>query len=302
MMAAGGPAGNTRLTSAGTATAREAPSVTLAAHPRAGASSMPGTAARRARRLSDIPQSCTAREGEIKPAHTPPVPAPEPGPSKTQTMERPRLKRAGVRPRMRPKSEVRPRFAPGCQPAAHDYIAPRRDPRRDGRVAEGARLESVYTGNRIVGSNPTPSANDLRGSLFERVTIAQLSEPFTDPSNTSERDRERLRHGCATLRSRGAVEDRAPCHQLCRSAKFSREPVSLVVEQSRQLLEANPLTRRWMIPFAVLRDGHKETPRTALISCHVFRQELIADRIEKIGPGSLVAKLEFDGFLPLGPG
>jgi hypothetical protein len=26
-------------------------------------------------------------------------------------------------------------------------------------VAEGARLESVYTGNRIVGSNPTPSAN-----------------------------------------------------------------------------------------------------------------------------------------------
>ena len=30
---------------------------------------------------------------------------------------------------------------------------------RDGRVAEGARLESVYTGNRIVGSNPTPSAN-----------------------------------------------------------------------------------------------------------------------------------------------
>src|SRR5262245_42668296 len=32
---------------------------------------------------------------------------------------------------------------------------------RDGRVAEGARLESVYTGNRIVGSNPTPSASDL---------------------------------------------------------------------------------------------------------------------------------------------
>ena len=31
--------------------------------------------------------------------------------------------------------------------------------RRDGRVAEGARLESVYTGNRIVGSNPTPSAS-----------------------------------------------------------------------------------------------------------------------------------------------
>ena len=33
--------------------------------------------------------------------------------------------------------------------------------RRDGRVAEGARLESVYTGNRIVGSNPTLSAITL---------------------------------------------------------------------------------------------------------------------------------------------
>jgi hypothetical protein len=33
--------------------------------------------------------------------------------------------------------------------------------RRGGRVAEGARLESVYTGNRIVGSNPTPSARPL---------------------------------------------------------------------------------------------------------------------------------------------
>ena len=30
--------------------------------------------------------------------------------------------------------------------------------RRGGRVAEGARLESVYTGNRIAGSNPASSA------------------------------------------------------------------------------------------------------------------------------------------------
>ena len=30
--------------------------------------------------------------------------------------------------------------------------------RRGGRVAEGARLESVYTGNRIGGSNPPLSA------------------------------------------------------------------------------------------------------------------------------------------------
>ena len=34
----------------------------------------------------------------------------------------------------------------------------RRKPWRGGRVAEGARLESVFTGNRNVGSNPTPSA------------------------------------------------------------------------------------------------------------------------------------------------
>src|ERR1043165_8733356 len=33
--------------------------------------------------------------------------------------------------------------------------------RRDGRVAEGARLESVYTGNRIEGSNPSLSAITL---------------------------------------------------------------------------------------------------------------------------------------------
>jgi hypothetical protein len=31
--------------------------------------------------------------------------------------------------------------------------------RRGGRVVEGARLESVYAGNRIAGSNPAPSAN-----------------------------------------------------------------------------------------------------------------------------------------------
>ena len=30
--------------------------------------------------------------------------------------------------------------------------------RRGGRVVEGARLESVYTGNRIEGSNPSLSA------------------------------------------------------------------------------------------------------------------------------------------------
>ena len=50
--------------------------------------------------------------------------------------------------------------------------------RRGGRVVEGARLESVYAGNRIAGSNPAPSASyyvlDIAyiivflGSLFSR--------------------------------------------------------------------------------------------------------------------------------------
>ena len=35
--------------------------------------------------------------------------------------------------------------------------------RRGGRVVEGARLESVYTGNRIEGSNPSPSASSPSG-------------------------------------------------------------------------------------------------------------------------------------------
>jgi hypothetical protein len=35
-------------------------------------------------------------------------------------------------------------------------------------VAEGARLESVFTGNRNVGSNPTPSASPLQNPFSGR--------------------------------------------------------------------------------------------------------------------------------------
>jgi hypothetical protein len=38
-------------------------------------------------------------------------------------------------------------------------------------VAEGARLESVYTGNRIVGSNPTPSARALSRPILCRQVV-----------------------------------------------------------------------------------------------------------------------------------
>ena len=41
--------------------------------------------------------------------------------------------------------------------------------RRGGRVVEGARLESVYTGNRIAGSNPAPSANFIKISYLLHV-------------------------------------------------------------------------------------------------------------------------------------
>ena len=36
-------------------------------------------------------------------------------------------------------------------------------------MAEGARLESVYTGNRIVGSNPTLSASSWRDILASKL-------------------------------------------------------------------------------------------------------------------------------------
>ena len=43
--------------------------------------------------------------------------------------------------------------------------------RRGGRVVEGARLESVYTGNRIAGSNPAPSARShCTNSKHDEVT------------------------------------------------------------------------------------------------------------------------------------
>jgi hypothetical protein len=38
-------------------------------------------------------------------------------------------------------------------------------------VAEGARLESVYTGNRIVGSNPTPSATPQKYSTTRAFSL-----------------------------------------------------------------------------------------------------------------------------------
>jgi hypothetical protein len=38
-------------------------------------------------------------------------------------------------------------------------------------VVEGARLESVYAGNRIEGSNPSPSANYLSNPIIRLVSV-----------------------------------------------------------------------------------------------------------------------------------
>ena len=38
-------------------------------------------------------------------------------------------------------------------------------------MAEGARLESVYAGNRIEGSNPSPSAMPLSADVRQRPIV-----------------------------------------------------------------------------------------------------------------------------------
>ena len=42
---------------------------------------------------------------------------------------------------------------------------------RGGRVVEGARLESVYTGNGIAGSNPAPSASRLSNACHRLPSV-----------------------------------------------------------------------------------------------------------------------------------
>ena len=53
--------------------------------------------------------------------------------------------------------------------------------RRDGRVAEGARLESVYRGNSIQGSNPCLSASSSRSV---RLKTHVSSSSYTSPYNS----------------------------------------------------------------------------------------------------------------------
>ena len=50
-------------------------------------------------------------------------------------------------------------------------------------MAEGARLESVYTGNRIVGSNPTPSASGPVRSGSLATAFIHISNCFGQSEN-----------------------------------------------------------------------------------------------------------------------
>lgn len=43
-------------------------------------------------------------------------------------------------------------------------------------MVEGARLESVYTGNRIAGSNPAPSAKLIPLEILSRSSLPAQSE------------------------------------------------------------------------------------------------------------------------------
>src|SRR5687767_5335642 len=73
--------------------------------------------------------------------------------------------------RGRPRTSKPARLA---NPASRRYMEPAR---RGGRVAEGARLESVFTGNRNAGSNPAPSASEahafhlLRAGFSVRLSL-----------------------------------------------------------------------------------------------------------------------------------
>ena len=72
-------------------------------------------------------------------------------------------------------------------------------------MVEGARLESVYTGNRIVGSNPTLSAINLAFSVLKSATKIDLIALRVKNYKTHLR----LRSHC----------DQTTCHILKNSAK-----------------------------------------------------------------------------------
>jgi hypothetical protein len=113
-------------------------------------------------------------------------------------------------------------FRAGCNSRPGRYIALASVIRRGGRVAEGARLESVYTGNRIVGSNPTPSAKSshFTKDFAERCCLPTNKPTMRHPLQRSTRGREgqtcvsvKLISPCATCRALPAQLHRAPNYE-----------------------------------------------------------------------------------------
>ena len=73
-------------------------------------------------------------------------------------------------------------------------------------MVEGARLESVYTGNRIEGSNPSPSAI-LYGSIHGMVQFEPSIHFDHAVGLCPERDRRRIGFESLSLRHKSSLFD-----------------------------------------------------------------------------------------------
>src|ERR1043166_4968282 len=89
-------------------------------------------------------------------------------------------------PRPAPSSGWSPRCARRGASLSLASAAAARRARRGGRAVEGARLESVYGGNSIVGSNPTPSAT-LSHWIHCVFFLPVRGECMTSPDKVSRR-------------------------------------------------------------------------------------------------------------------
>src|SRR5437660_6273405 len=91
--------------------------------------------------------------------------------------------------------------------------------RRDGRVVEGARLESVYRGNSIEGSNPSLSA-----SLVRINSLPDLRKKFAG--------RFAIKQAPMSLRDIGSHEDAGPSTRAfdgagCQASRHAYQPSKL---------------------------------------------------------------------------
>jgi hypothetical protein len=89
-------------------------------------------------------------------------------------------------------------------------------------VAEGARLESVYTGNRIVGSNPTPSARRRRNAnkinmMLDKCFYVSVFVPANDGTIYCPDEQRRIDYD---LTKRGPVGGGSKCELLTLAVMF----------------------------------------------------------------------------------